>query len=278
MLPIEREPQRRRMIVLASCVAIGVLLGVWHNFQASRGRSDIVTNTVRTVAAPFVNVISSGTNWLSRQTNWIFAGRGLKEENNRLRDENARLREMAHTFAEEQITNDRLRKQLGFATESRGSKISAEVIARHPFPKFETIVISRGAKDGVEVHNIVLCADGLIGQVYDVAPTTSAVLLLTDSGSASGAMVQRAESRAVGVVKGNGSSLLNLNYVPKEADVKVGDQIITSGMGGHLGVFPKGIVIGIVTQVKVDASGSDRLITVKPSVALDKLEEVFILK
>ena len=278
MLPNDRDTQRRRLIAILLCLAIGITLGVWHNFQTSHGRSDFVTNSVRTITSPFANALSSTGGWIRSQFGWIFAGRGLVAENSRLRAENGQLKEQTNAYTEALITNARLRKQLGFATDPKQPRLAAEVVSRHPFPKFETIIISRGSRDGVDLHNVVVSAEGIIGQVYDVAPTTSAVLLITDSGAAVGAMVQRAESRAVGVVKGNGSPLLNLNYLPKDADVKVGDQIITSGMGGPLGIFPKGIVIGSVTQVKVDASGSDRIITVKPAVALDHLEEVFILR
>ncbi|MEP6756989.1 MAG: rod shape-determining protein MreC [Chthonomonadales bacterium] len=278
MLPIDRESQRRRLIAVASCIIIGILLGVWHNYQTSRGRSDIITNTIRTVTTPFANAISATGGWIARQTGWIFAGKGVAEENARLKRENGALLEQANANREAIIANDRLRKQLGFANDPKQPRLAAEVVSRHPFPKFETIIISRGSRDGVDIHNVVVSAEGLIGQVYDVSSTTSAVLLITDTGAAVGAMVQRAESRAVGVVKGNGSASLNLNYLAKDADVKVGDEIITSGMGGPLGVFPKGIVIGSISHIKSDASGSDRIITVKPAVALDHLEEVFILR
>jgi rod shape-determining protein MreC len=274
----ERDTRRLRFRGIATCVLIGILLGMWHNRQVSRGRSDIVTNSIRTVTSPFVNAASGVSGWFGRQFGWLFNGRSLAEENRRLHAENDQLRQENATLHEANITAQRLRLQLGFPAAPPAGKIPANIVSYRPYPGFETMVVTRGSRDGVALKSVVVSPTGLVGQVYDVAPTTCAVLLLTDSSSAVGAMVQRPESRATGVCKGNGSELLNLNYLSRDADVKVGDTIISSGLGGEKGVYPKGLPIGVVTKVTDDASGSTRLVTVKPTVNFGKLEEVYILK
>jgi len=260
------------------CLVLGVALGLWHNRMAALGHSDFLTSAVRTVTVPVVNGLSNAGYWFQRQIEWLFRGHTLDAENQQLREEVARLREENARLREADITVQRLRKQLGFAATSLPEKIAADVVSLRPNPHFNTLVLSRGSRDGVRLQSVVVAPEGLVGHVYDVAPTSASVLLLTDSNAAVGAMVQRAESRATGVCRGTGDSLLSLIYLDRAADVRVGDTLISSGRGGEKGVFPKGLVIGTVTEVVNDASGSTRHVAVRPAVDFNRLEEVYVLR
>jgi rod shape-determining protein MreC len=152
------------------------------------------------------------------------------------------------------------------------------VLSFRPNINFDTLVISRGSRDGVKLNSVVVAPAGVVGHVYDVGLTTSAVLLLTDSYSAVGAMVQRPQSRAIGVCKGSREPLVSMLYLARDADVKVGDIIVTSGRGGDRGIYPSGLPIGTVVEVQNDASGSTRHVSVKPAVDASKLEEVYVLR
>ncbi|MGC8668517.1 MAG: rod shape-determining protein MreC [Chthonomonadales bacterium] len=239
---------------------------------------DPFTSAIRTGTAPFVEGAYSIRRWFSRQLGWIFHGRTLDAEVQRLRAENARLTAENARLREAEITARRLRSQLGFVQQLPHSHVAADVIALFPNPNFRTLVINRGSRAGVRVHSVVVAPEGLVGQVYDVAPTTSAVLLLTDAASAVGARVQRPTSRAVGVCKGNGTDLLTLAYLPQDADVRIGDTIISSGLGGSGGVYPAGLVIGTVASVSTNIAGAERIVKVKPAVDASRLEEVYVIK
>ncbi len=280
MLHNESEGNRSKIVKLLAIVLVGIVLGLWHNRQVARGKSDFVTSSVRTVISPFVYVTHSVGGWFANQTSWLFRGKSLADENKRLKDENARLQFEVSTLRESDISLKRLRSQLGFAFAlAAGTKrVPAEVIAHRPIPGYATLMISLGAKDGIGMQSVVVAPGGLVGQVIDVAYNSSIVLLLSDQNSAVGAMVQRPESRAIGVCKMDSNGTMNMLYVEREADVKVGDVVITSGLGGEKGVFPKGIPIGAVTSVSDDASGSTRRIGIKPAVEYYKLEEVYILQ
>lgn len=249
-----------------------------HDRWARRHRADPVTSAVRTGTAPFVEGARFVRGWFSRQVGWIIHGRTLDAEVQRLRLENARLIAENARLREAEITAKRLRSQLGFVQQLPRGHVAADVIALFPNPNFRTLVINRGSRAGIRVHSVVVAPDGLVGQVYDVAPSTSAVLLLTDAASAVGARVQRAASRAVGVCKGNGTDLLTIAYLPQDADVRPGDTVITSGLGGQGGVYPPGLVIGTVTSVGSDTAGAERVVRVKPAVDVSRLEEVYVLK
>ncbi len=276
MLRRERESRRSRYIGILIFVAVGIAIGLWHNRMTAHGRSDILTGAVRTVTVPVVSAVSGVGRWIGGQFGWLFRGRAISAQNARLLAENAQLREENARLHEADITAQRLRQQLGFAEMRPPDKFAADVIALRPNPNFETLVIGRGSRDGVHLNSVVISPYGLVGHVYDVAPTSASVLLLTDSNSAVGAMVQR--SRVVGVCKGDGSRLFSLDYLDRAADVKVGDTIISSGLGGGKGIYPKGQVLGTVMAVADDVSGATRRVTVKPSVDFNRLEEVYVIR
>ncbi len=277
MLRKERDNSRRKIFVVLFCTALGIAIGIWHNRQVARGRSDFVTSTVRTVTAPFVSFLNAGGRWFSGSFGWLWRGRSLDAENRKLRDDNARLREDNALLAEANITVQRLRAQLGFEITPPRGKIAADIVSFRPNPNFETMVINRGSRDNIRPKSVVISPKGVVGQVFSVTPTTADVLLLTDSAAAVGAMVQRPESRARGVCKGNSSPTLNMAYVDGSADIKPGDVIVSSGMGGAEGVFPKGLPVGTVLSVSKDASGSTKRVTVRPMADIDRLEEVYVL-
>ncbi len=277
---MRREPgkRRRKYLVVLTCVLLGVILGAWHDRAAERGVNDPVTGTIRTVTAPFVRAFGAVSEWFGRQIGWLVRGRSLDIENRSLRAENAMLKEDRARLRESDAGYRRLRQQLGFASTPPLNKLAADVLAVRPNPAYETIVISRGSRDGVIRNSVAVTPSGIVGHVYDVAPTTSAVLLITDSHSAIGASVQRPESRATGVCRGDGSNSLSLVYLNVDADVKVGDAIVSSGLGGGKGIFPKGLPIGTVQSVTIDTPGSTRQVRVRPAVELNRLEEVYVVK
>lgn len=119
----------------------------------------------------------------------------------------------------------------------------------------------------------VISADGVVGQTVKVSPSTSRVLLLTDHTSGIAATIQR--SRARGVVKGKGEMLCTLEFTTREEDVKVGDMVITSGIGG---VFLKGHIIGEVTMVKRGEYGIFQSVSIRPTVNISHLEEVLVVQ
>ena len=275
-----QKPARRhsRHLGIAICLALGMTLGAWHNRAAANGRIDVVTSSVRTLTSPFILLTSNVGRWIGRQVGWIFHGKSTDSELRRLQRENVQLKEEVARLREAEITAARLRSQLGFASSVSPKKLPADVVAFRPIEGIDTVVIGRGSGSKVRIHDVVVTPTGLVGQVMDVAPTTASAILLTHPESSVGAMVQRAESRAVGICKGNGTELLSLAYLSQTADVKVGDTIVSSGLGAEYGVYPKGIVIGTVVTVAPDASGSSKFVQVKPAVDFTRMEEVYVLK
>ncbi|MDD5285537.1 MAG: rod shape-determining protein MreC [Desulfuromonadaceae bacterium] len=170
------------------------------------------------------------------------------------------------------LENRRLKNLLDMKDSIKSPTVGTTVVGEDVSSWFRTLVIDRGASSGLKVGMAVVAADGVVGQVMKVAANTSRVLLLTDHASGIAATIQR--SRARGVVKGKGEGLCTLEFTTREEDVKVGDLVVTSGIGG---VYLKGLPIGEVTMVKRGQYGIFQTVTIRPSVNITRLEEVLVV-
>lgn len=269
---------RKHILPVLLAVAVGVGLGYWHNVAVARGSLDPVTLTIRTALAPVVAATDAVFDWFGGTTRWLFRGRELARENAHLRAELARLKEEIHALEDARERVKRLEKLAGLVQEKPPSKIAARVLSMGNIPSFGTLVIGVGSRHGVRSKSVVVTPEGLVGCVYDVAPTSSVVLLATDPRASVGARVLRAESRAVGICRGTGGRRLRCTYFAREADIRVGDTLITSGLGGEGGTYPPGIVIGRVVAVTEDLSISAKSAIVETAVDPSRLEEVAVLR
>lgn len=278
MLDDEARSIWRRIIPLAVCVALGIGIGIWHRAAVARGSNDAVTVVLRTALSPVVAASDAVVGWFGHRISILVRSRELARENSTLKRRVSELTEEVADLREARIRADRLEAQLGFVLSSPPAKLPARVVALAPSPHFASIVIGRGSRGGVKAGAVVVAPDGLVGHVYDVTPTTSTVMLASDPRSAVGAMVQRVPSRAVGICHGLGGRLLRFAYLNREADIRKGDTVITSGLGGAGGIYPKGLVLGTVQSVEDDLAASARAAVVRLSVIPDRLEEVAVLK
>ncbi len=269
----EGPPRARRYYAALLFILAGVAIGAWHNHNVDRGHSDPLAASVRETVTPAAHATGGVSRWLSGKTSWIFHGYALTDENRGLRRQLEMLQGENAILRESKIDLDRLRQDYAFVHKSPTALLAADVIGKRPDPKFDTLIISRGSRDGVRPNSVVVTRNGLVGRVFEVNPNSSSVLMLTDQNSGVGARVQRASSRATGVCKGDNSPLLALVYLPGEASIKPGDTIVTSGLGG---IFPAGILIGTVDAVKTDEGTVARTARVRPHVDFDRLEEVYV--
>lgn len=168
--------------------------------------------------------------------------------------------------------NERLRALLKFKQEVSGKTIPARVIARDSAPWRKMIVIDKGATHGVKKQMAVVNAEGLVGRVIEDGPFSSRVILLSDPQSRASILFQ--DSRDEGIAEGEGSLWLRVTHVDRESQVKVGERVISSGLGQ---IYPKGIPVGLVEMVGTEKNGLELFVTVKPHVNFSKLEEVLCI-
>jgi rod shape-determining protein MreC len=134
------------------------------------------------------------------------------------------------------------------------------------------IVVNKGSSSGIRVGMAVLHPQGVVGQVVSVSSDAARVLLVSDHSSGVDVLLQ--DSRARGVLEGAGDQACELKFVTKDADVKQGDIVITSGMDA---VYPKGIILGAVSRVAEAQGALFQTIEVVPAVDFSRIEDVLII-
>jgi rod shape-determining protein MreC len=193
-------------------------------------------------------------------------------QNERLRSEADFFRQKLNSLNGIYLENLRLRKLVSFKQEAPFKVIAARVIARSPDSWSSVIIIDKGASSGIRRAQAVINNLGLIGRVMDTTAFTAKVMLISDPNLNVSAIVER--SREAGLITGTLGAQLLMKYLPVDADIKVQDKIITSGMNRN---YPKGISIGTVVEVGNELSNLSRYAVIKPAVNLSFLEEVFVI-
>lgn len=271
MLSILREKAVLTLLVL---VALGAGIGTGHNRALDRGSPFVVTDAASLVLRPsatafhLVGVAASTAVRVARPR------RLLLKENADLRAEVVRLRRQNAILTEAAQENERLRAALGLKQSSRVEMVASEVISRTESTWFDTAAIDKGSRAGIRKGWPVITPDWrLVGQILETDAFSSRFVALTDANSAVGAMVQR--SRSSGILQGQAGDYLLLSYLSRDADVKVGDIVVSSGMGQ---MIPKGLIIGrVVRVVRSEVMGNARAL-VRPSIRMDQIEQVFVIK
>lgn len=262
----------KKMILL-----IGIVFFITVNFivltvssKDALPKSGVERITISLIA-PFQMIFSRSLMAMEGVWKEYFATVSAAKEYPRLKKETARAMDIINRCKELEQENSRLRKFIRFQDLEKEIVVAAKVIGRDPSPWFRTIMIDKGARDGLTKGLPVLVSEGVVGQVVTVARRYSLVLLVTDRNSAVDALVQT--SRARGVVKGNDSELCLFRYVLRKNKIEPGEMIISSGLDG---VFPKGLRVGWVVDLKENSSQLFQEITIKTCVDFDKLEEVLV--
>ena len=257
------------ILIIALLVIALMMLSFSLKYGAERGFfSKIVLEAVAPVQKGLSASIKSIRDAWSR---YIFLV-GIEEENKNLKKKINELKSVIISYQEGYLEAQRLKKLLSLTDDYNYHFIPARVVGREQAALSKTILINRGTVHGLKVGMPVIVPPGLIGRLVDVSWHASKVLLLIDESSNVDAIVQR--TRMQGIISGAGSRGLILKYISKTQEVKEGDVIVSSGMGG---VFPKGLLIGQASHVDRLEASLFLKINVAPFVDFSKLEEVLVL-
>ena len=219
--------------------------------------------------------VSGATSGFFQQI-WNF--RGTAAENEQLKERLAKAESELNAARQAEAENERLKSLLGLSETIDIQRVPARVIARDPSVWFNTITINRGSSSGVAVNMPVVTGSGIVGRVITVSPWASQVMLLTDEKAGAGAVVgQLGQSGALGSVRGRadlGVSVIEMRYVSGLEQVEVGDNVMTTGQDG---IYPPGLIIGKVVDVKKGTATQAHQILIQPGAQLDHLEDVAVL-
>lgn len=190
----------------------------------------------------------------------------LVAENEKLKTENLLLQGRLQKLAALTEQNVRLRELLNSSALVNEKVEVAELIGMDPNPFTHRIVINKGERDGVVLGQPVLDARGLMGQVVELMPYTSRVLLLTDTTHSIPVQVNRNGLRAIASGTGN-PERLELRHVADTADIKEGDLLVSSGLGQR---FPAGYPVAMVKEVIHDSGQPFAIVRAVPTAALNR--------
>ncbi len=197
---------------------------------------------------------------------------GVRSENARLAERLAEIESENVQFREALVTSGHLERVAAMRDEAEIPMLPAEIVGLDVTPWFRSILVDRGSEHGVLPGNPVVTQEGVVGVVTATSPHAAKTMLLLDHQSAVDALVQR--SRARGIVRGAGRESLEFEFFVRESDVVVGDEVVTSGLGG---IYPKGLRLGRVAEIR-DATGQlTQIAVVRPAVDLGQLEQVFVM-
>ena len=265
------------ILLLVIAFLLSVLIGVL-SFVID-GQADPLSNIVGTVSAPVREGVSAAADWLERVYSYVFRYGEMEQELHDLRAQVRELEERVRQGEESVRENEQLRALLELRARRRSFKLEdVRVTARSTDNWESTLTLSKGSSAGIEAGDCVITETGvLVGVVAEVGLNWSIVSTIINTDTEIGGIVNRTYS--AGVLEGD-FSLMNqgkvkLNYLPEGAQLVSGDEVLTSGRGD---MFPSGLKVGQVEGVFTDPSGKTRYAIVQPSVALDGLIEVFVIK
>ena len=261
---------RRRSIMLLLILALSLLLfGLYQGGQLAPAES-MVLQLLSPVQAWLSEGVAVGQSVLETMAELGSLRQriaALEAERDALQAENVRLREIEGEYV-------LLREQLGYQqTHPQLDLLPAEVVGHDPTNLLRFLIINKGSQDGTRAEMTVVTPRGLVGRISTVGPNWARVLLITDVSSSVNAMVQR--SRTTGVVQGQVGGRLVMRYIPQGESVQVGDLILTSGLGGN---FPKGVLIGRVTEVRQKDVEMFQEAEVQSAVNFNLLEQVLVVR
>jgi rod shape-determining protein MreC len=197
----------------------------------------------------------------------------LREENKTLRDRidllNRKVEELKALYDE----NERLKLFLNFRKNLPYYTVPAQVIGRDPANWSNSIIINKGANDGVRLGRAVLSTKGLVGRVLELGRRSAKILLITDPNSKVGVVIQR--NAQGGILTGRPDGRCKMIYISLDSDAAPGDKVVTAGFGE---IFPKNVIVGEVVLVDREPGRLYKYAIVKTSEDLSRIEEVLCIK
>ena len=230
-----------------------------------RGAVSVVTTPVRVLGSLAATPFNAAGNVMGNLT-------ASQETLSELREQNAELTARVAELSESKKTSERLESLLNLQSTYSLTSTAARIIGNSSDAWSRAVTIDKGTAAGFSCGMAVCNSGGVIGQIVEVSATTSTVQLITDEGSGVSAMIQ--STRAQGMLQGQPDGSLRLSYVSTESDVKVGDIVITSGIGG---VYPKGLPLGTVSSVEKSDNDVYYTIVVRAQSTAENNEEVLVI-
>lgn len=261
-----------RRVLLIALIVVSLVMVTLYGREGANGPLHTLQSAVSGAVSPLRMVggsVESATSTVGDTVDNITADQntlsGLREYNEQLVQQYSQMQEYKQEA-------ERLQKLLDLKDTYQIEGTGARVIGRSSEAWSQTVIINKGSDDGISTGQTVMGTSGVVGQVVSASSHTATVRLLTDPQSGAAAMVQ--SSRAEGILRGSLVGLLYLEDLDADAEVNVGDVVVTSGLGGS---YARGLIIGTVVKVDGQQGDTSRRVLVSPNDSISTLEDVLVV-
>lgn len=264
----------KRPHYLATALVVLLVAGILNLPQPASARLKLAISGLYLPLFGLVSVFQSASH---RVSDAFTPRQNLTQELDQLRRENQELQLQLRQEQEQNRANGQYREMLGFAKSAPWKLKAARVVGRDPANWWRTLQIDLGARDGVRTNLPVVSAEGLVGRIESVAFNRSQVVLLGDPACRVAVLVSDTREHGVlvpGATSQLDQTLVDLKYLPRNSLVKPGATVVTSGHGG---IFPKGIPVGIVGDIRQVGYELYTAARVKLAVDPGRIEEVWVI-
>lgn len=237
----------------------------------------LLESAIGVVVTPFQDLTTGISSWVDETVSSARNKTNLKEENEALKTQLAELTEENRRLTMYEEENKTLSALLKIAQRyPQHSSVGASIIAKDPGVWYDGFLIDKGTKDDISANMVLIAPEGLVGKVLESGATFSKAQSILDSRSSVPARSVRTGD--LGVVKGDyslsHSGLCKMEYIDGEAEIMVGDEIVTSHLSD---IYPEGLAIGKVLEVETDTNGLTKYAVIQPYVDLKHLETLLVL-
>lgn len=258
-------------------LAVALLLSIVPGVLCAMGQGSYVRSALVTVATPFRWAFTKIGEGITGFSLYFRTLEELREENEALRAELDAYQNLVYDAERIEEKNEFLNSFLGLKKEHIDFLFeNATVIGREATNYCAVLTLSKGTLHGITADMPIITADGLVGHITEVGATWSKAVILTETSSAVGGYVER--SGVLGVVEGTyelrADGLCRMVYIEDDADIRVGDKVFSSGIGG---VYPRGLEIGKVKEIEVDDISRTLTAIIEPSADLRTISQVMII-
>jgi rod shape-determining protein MreC len=215
---------------------------------------------------------ATGSGIRAAWTNYIDL-RHVRQQNRDLQKQLDELRLQRAALAQDAQEGQRLRTLLDFRQNYAASTVAAQIIGSSGSDQSRLLILDKGAKDGLKPDMAVITPTGIVGKLRDVFPHTAQLLLISDPSAGAGVIF--ASTRIHAILRGSPTGHIIINNLTPDSRIKTGETVLTSGGDG---VFPRGLPVGTIESIVLDPEHQPyTLITLKPAVDLNQLDEVLVV-
>lgn len=259
-------------VVVLSVAFLGII------FLSLKGNSNFISSGVGSVISPLQKIIYKANDKLKGSLDFLINFSNVKRENQELREKNAELENKLVEYNRMKDENTQLRSMFDYSQDNQNyNYLGCNIVGYSGGNISNGYIIDKGTNDGLKKDMIIITSVGLVGKITKADTNFSIVQTIMNENIAVAAMVESTR-QTTGILQGGVNSknekLVTLSNIPMDSEIKEGDVILTSGLGG---MYPKEIRIGEVISIDIDSVGLMKKALVRPYVDFDKLDGVFVV-